>query len=86
MRRQERFDRLEAAVKQLAPEYRQVILLCRIEGLTSAEAAERLNRSPAAVRQLLLRALRELKQTFGDTESFNLPDRRLLGPEATDGE
>ncbi len=86
VRRQDRFDRLDAALKRLAPEHRQVILLCRIEGLTSAEAAERLNRSPAAVRQLLLRALRELKQNFGDTESFNLPDRRLMGPEAPDGE
>lgn len=73
LRRQERLDRLEAALMELNPEYREVIRLCRIEGLTSTEVATRTQRSPAAVRQLLVRALRELKKRFGDTESFHLP-------------
>jgi RNA polymerase sigma-70 factor (ECF subfamily) len=84
LRRRERFDRLEQALEDLGPDHREVILLCRIEGLTSAEVAERLNRSPAAVRQLLVRALRELKKNFGDTASLHLPDRRLRAAEEAD--
>lgn len=77
LRRSERFDRLEAALKKLSPEYRQVILLSRIEGLSAKEVADRMNRSPNAVRHLIVRALRELRTHFGDTESLQLPDRRL---------
>ncbi len=77
LRRQERFDRLESALGKLSPDDRQVILLSRIKGLPSAEVAERMNSTPAAVRQRLVRALRELKKIFGDTESFHLPDQEL---------
>ena len=52
-------------------------LLARIEGLSLAEVAERMNRSQGAVAQLLWRALRALRDRFGDTESFHLPERRL---------
>jgi RNA polymerase sigma-70 factor (ECF subfamily) len=86
LRRHERFDRLEAALEKLSAEHRQAILLCRIEGLTSAEVAERMNRSPAAVRQLLVRALRELRKTFGETESLHLPDRQLRAEGEADGD
>ena len=86
LRRHERFERLEAALEKLSPAYRQAILLCRIEGLTSTEVAERMNRSPAAVRQLLVRALRELKKNFGDTQSLHLPDRQLRQMRDDDGE
>ena len=76
-RRHERFDRLEAALEELTPEYRKVLLLSRIEGLTAPQIAERVNRSPNAVRHLIIRALRELRNKFGDTASLNLPDRQF---------
>ena len=76
-RRHERFDRLEAALKELSPEYRKVLLLSGVEGLTAPQIAERMNRSPNAVRHLIVRALRELREKFGDTASFNLPDRQF---------
>lgn len=84
LRREERFDRLEAAVQKLRPEYREVILLSRIDGLKAAEIGARMGRSANAVRHLLVRALRELRTTFGDTESLSLPPRKL-GGEARDG-
>lgn len=75
LRREERFERLENALQSLSPDHREVILLARIEGLQITEIAERLGRSKSAVKNLLLRALKELKRSFGDTESFHLPDR-----------
>ena len=80
MRRDERFDRLQAAFRELRPEYRQVISLARIEGLGLKEVAERMGHSHAAARQLLCRALRRLKESFGDTESLHLPPRHLEDP------
>jgi RNA polymerase sigma-70 factor (ECF subfamily) len=86
LRREERLDRLEEALEQLKPEYRQVIQLARIDGLTTREIAARMERSPNAVKHLLARALRQLRDEFGDTESLNLPrDRRLRGGEGDDG-
>jgi RNA polymerase sigma-70 factor (ECF subfamily) len=84
-RREERFDRLEASLERLSADHRQVIRLARIEGLKIKEVARRMGRSESAVKNLLLRALRELKSTFGDTESLRLPARRL-GGDATHGE
>ena len=75
LRREERLDRLEKALRSLSPDHRQVIRLARIEGLQTGEIARRLRRSPGAVRNLLLRALKELKKSFGDTESLHLPHR-----------
>ncbi len=77
LRREERFDRLRAALDRLSPDHRQVVTLARIKGLPIKEIATRMNRSPGAVKVLLLRALRELKRGFGDTESLHLPDRSL---------
>jgi RNA polymerase sigma-70 factor (ECF subfamily) len=76
-RQQERFERLSEAVEGLSPDYRTVIKLARIEGLKISEIATRMNRSPSAVKNLLLRAMRQLKKSFGETESFSLPERRL---------
>ncbi len=83
-RRQERFERLSKSVESLSSDYRTVIRLARIEGLKISEIADRMNRSPSAVRNLLLRALRELKRSFGETESLSLPDRRLDDEGATE--
>jgi len=77
MRREERFDRLQKALEALSPDHREVVLLARIEGLQIKEIALRMGRSTSAVKNLLLRALKELKRSFGDTESFHLPDRSL---------
>ncbi len=75
MQRHERFDRLKAAMQGLSADHREVIQLARIEKLPFKEIAARMNRSPGAVKVLLLRALRELKRGFGETESLHLPDR-----------
>jgi RNA polymerase sigma-70 factor (ECF subfamily) len=77
LRRTERFARLQAALGDLAPDYREVIHLVRIEGLRIKEAARRMNRSPKSVMHLLARALKKLKESFGDTESLGLPPERL---------
>ncbi len=74
-RREERFDRLQRSLDSLRPEYRRVVQLARIEGLSIAEIAERMNRTPSSVRNLLFRAMKQLRESFGDTESLGLPDR-----------
>jgi RNA polymerase sigma-70 factor (ECF subfamily) len=81
LRREERLQRLEAALRELSPEHREVIVLSRIENLPLAEVAERMERTPVAVSGLLLRALRKLRAAFGETESFALPARGLSGEE-----
>jgi RNA polymerase sigma-70 factor (ECF subfamily) len=73
LRREERLARLLAAVEKLAPDHREVIRLSLIEQLPSEEVARRLQRSPKAVSMLLLRAVRALKKSFGDTSSLTLP-------------
>jgi RNA polymerase sigma-70 factor (ECF subfamily) len=83
-RREERFDRLEKALKTLSPDHRQVILLARVERLPLNEVAERMGRTRGAVRQLLWRALQELKNVFGETESLHLPPRSLQPEGGTD--
>jgi RNA polymerase sigma-70 factor (ECF subfamily) len=84
--RHERFDRLEEALQGLSEDHRRVILLARIEGVPIKEIARRMNRSESAVKNLLLRALVNLKSGFGDTESFHLPERRLNVGEAANEE
>ena len=76
-RREERFDRLERSLDSLSPLYRRVVQLARIEGLSIAEIAERMERSPSSVRNLLFRAMKQLRESFGDTESLGLPDRSI---------
>lgn len=84
VRREERFDRFEDALRTLAPDYRQVVLLSRIEGLRIKEIADRMNRTPKAVTHLLARAMTRLKDLLVDTESLSLPRRRLEGGEPED--
>ena len=84
LRREERFRRLEGALDGLSDSHREVIFLARIEGLKIREIAERLGRSPEAVKKLLSRGLEKLKEAFGETESFHLPDRRLRRKDPTD--
>jgi RNA polymerase sigma-70 factor (ECF subfamily) len=85
--REERFERLKASLAGLSADHRQVVLLTRIRGLSFEEAARAMSRTPDAVKQLLYRALRELKERFGDTESLHLPACRLdASPDVEDGE
>lgn len=58
---------LERAFEQLPPDYRQVIALHRLVGLSHAEIAVQIGRTEAATRKLLGRALAQLGQlTAGD--------------------
>ncbi len=88
LRREERFERLERALRTLSPEDQQVILLASVRGRPIREVAEQMGRSPDAVSMLHLRALRKLRAAFGtidSTESFSLPhDRSLDRPEEGD--
>ncbi len=76
-RREERFERFERAFEDLKPEYREVLHLARIEGLQIRDIAERMGKTVSSVNNLLLRATRQLKHRFGDTQSLNLGDRRF---------
>ena len=86
VRRSERFERLQEAIRRLSPDHRRVILLVRIEGLTIREVAERMERSVSSVKNLLLRAMRAMRETLPDTESLTLPPRRLESEEEDDDE
>ncbi|MBN1441330.1 MAG: sigma-70 family RNA polymerase sigma factor, partial [Planctomycetes bacterium] len=77
LRREERFERLQVSLDTLTGDYREVLYLARIEGLSMKEIADRMGRSPEAVKKLFGRALAKLRERFGDTESFHLPDRQL---------
>ena len=75
--REERFDRLQEAIDQLPDEYREVLILTRIEGVAVKDVAERLGKTPNAISRMLLLATRKLRDGFGDTASFRLPPRPL---------
>ena len=87
MRRQERHERLEEALAQLSSDYREVLSLSRLEGLTVREIAQRMGKSEFAVKHLMARAIRQLRSGFGDTEGLHLPDRPLsMGGDRDEGE
>jgi RNA polymerase sigma-70 factor (ECF subfamily) len=77
MRRKERLERLRRSLGALSPEHQSVLRLSRMEGLSIKEIAERLGRSESAVKNLLLRATKQLKAVFGDTESLSLEGPQL---------
>ena len=62
--RSEELNRLERAMDRLKEEYREVLLLAKIEGLAHKDIAERMNRSAAAVAKLLSRAIVALANEF----------------------
>jgi len=63
--RKEELDRLEKALDELKPEYREIIVLKKIEGLSHAEIAESLGKQAGAVRMLLARAMAALTIAYG---------------------
>ncbi len=64
MSKKEDLDKLEKAIDELKPEYREVIVLTKIEGLSYKEIGNRLSKSPDAVRMLVPSAMAELTTVF----------------------
>ncbi|MBW1851421.1 MAG: sigma-70 family RNA polymerase sigma factor [Deltaproteobacteria bacterium] len=64
MSKREDLDKLAKAIDVLKPEYRQVIVLTKIDGLSYKEIGEKLGKSSEAVRKLVSRALEELISIF----------------------
>lgn len=64
MSKREDLAELERAIDQLKPEYREVIILTKIEGLSYKEISERLDKSHDAVRKLASRAILALANIF----------------------
>ncbi len=69
----EQAERIERAIDRLPADYREVLLLARVVGLSGRQVAERMGRSEAAVRTLLTRAgirlLAALEERDGDPET-----------------
>jgi RNA polymerase sigma-70 factor (subfamily 1) len=61
-RGQEAVDRLLERLSHLPEDYRQAILLARIEGLSTAEVAERMGKSREQVALLVYRAVKRLRE------------------------
>jgi RNA polymerase sigma-70 factor (ECF subfamily) len=62
--KKEQLDKLERAIDDLKPDYREVIYLSRIERLSTTEIAEKLGKSKGAVAMLLSRALVALTAAY----------------------
>ena len=58
----ERVRRLLARLNQLPEDYRQVILLAKVEGCSTVEIADKMGRSREAVSLMLHRALKRLRE------------------------
>lgn len=59
-------EQIESKLKLLKEEYREVIILKYIEGLTTAEISQILDKTKSNVRVLIHRALKTLKDIFHD--------------------
>ena len=64
MSRKEDLDKLENAIDELKPEYRKVIVLAKIDGLSYNQIGERIGKSADAVGHLLSRAMVALTDTY----------------------
>lgn len=62
--KREELSRLDKAIDELKPEYREVIILKKIEGLSYKEIANRLGKSTDAVGMLVSRAMISLINAF----------------------
>jgi RNA polymerase sigma-70 factor (ECF subfamily) len=67
MSRKEDLDKLEKAIDELKPEYSEVVVLTKIEGLSYKEIGQRLGKSADAVGMLLSRAMVALTIAYGRT-------------------
>lgn len=86
LRRQERQERLMRALRTLSPDHQTVLELSRMEGQSIREIADRMGRTESAVKNLLLRATRRLRESFGDTESLGLDGGSSRDTEVGDGQ
>ncbi len=64
MSRKEDLARLEKAIDALKPEYKEVIILTKIEGIGYQEIGNRLGKSSEAIRKLVSRAMTALINAF----------------------
>ncbi len=64
MSKKEDLDKLEKAIDELKPDYREVIVLSKIDGLSYKEIGDRLGKSIDAVGHLLSRAMVSLTEAF----------------------
>jgi len=64
MSKKEDLDKLEKAIDQLRPDYREVIVLAKIDGLSYKEIGDRLGKSIDSVGHLLSRAMVALTEAF----------------------
>jgi len=64
MSRKEDLDKLEKAIDKLRPEYREVIMLAKIEELSYSQIGDRLGKSTGAVKMLVSRARMALASAF----------------------
>ncbi|OHB60051.1 MAG: hypothetical protein A2168_03730 [Planctomycetes bacterium RBG_13_50_24] len=63
----EDLDRLEQAMDRLKPQYREVLVLSKIDGLSCKEIAAKQKKNPAAVAMSLSRAIVALTNLFERT-------------------
>jgi RNA polymerase sigma-70 factor (ECF subfamily) len=66
--RREQAVLLADALNQLPPDYREVLILRHLEGLTFPEIAGRMGRTVDSVEKLWVRALPRLRRVLGDAE------------------
>ena len=64
--KRENLNKLEEAMDKLNPEYKEVILLAKMQGLSGPELAAKLGKSPGAARALLSRAMTALSEAYGE--------------------
>jgi RNA polymerase sigma-70 factor (ECF subfamily) len=70
VQRRELITGVHDAMAELKDDYRDVLRLHYIEGMSVADTAEKMNRSPGAVVMLCSRALRHLADKIGDPAKF----------------
>jgi RNA polymerase sigma-70 factor (ECF subfamily) len=58
--------RVTAAVAELSPDYREVIVLRNLQRLSFNEVAERMGRTRPAVQMLWMRAIKKLQESMGE--------------------
>lgn len=73
-RARERAVEIADQLAKLRPDYREVIVLRNLQGLSFEEVAERMERKPGAVRMLWLRAIEQFRNLY---QSADAPEREI---------
>ena len=63
------FDKVDEMLGQLKDEYREIIVLRHIEGMSIGEIAEIVDKKKGAVRVILYRALNALRELMGESKT-----------------